>query len=310
MTDAEFATLPLVVEGESKVVRAHATDPNFCWIKYKPTIYSFTSNRAAVVPGSDKLRMAATRKFVQVLRHAGIDHAYVDVGEDEFILSRLVREPPPIEVVVKAFHSGTSKHRYYGMGTTHKVRSNHPFYAGAGWGPDDGYPGPVVRFDWRNPMWHPEKVAKLRARGEGSPPHDDNAEIKPGFGWLYAVVPNGSLPEAVHEWPDRFRAQVMMADEVLGEAQADLFVDVAEARKTALKVYGALNDFLGPRDIVLYDLCLFITSDGKTVFGEISQDCGRFRHFDLGSLDKDVWRAGGSSADVLAKWAELLRCIS
>ena len=52
------------------------------------------------------------------------------------------------------------------------------------------------------------------------------------------------------------------------------------------------------------------TPDGKTVFGEISQDCGRFRHFDLGSLDKDVWRSGGSSELVLEKWQLLLDLIS
>ncbi len=63
------------------------------------------------------------------------------------------------------------------------------------------------------------------------------------------------------------------------------------------------------KDIVCYDLCLFISEDGALVFGEISQDCGRYRHFDLGSLDKDVWRAGGSSESVLAKWQLLLDLI-
>lgn len=284
MTESEFKDLPLIVEGESKVVRAHATDPALCWIQFKPTIYSFTTNRAAWVPGSDRLRMEASRVFLRVLREAGVDHAYIDVGED-FILSRLVQDPPPIEVVVKAFHSGTSKHRYYGMGTTYKVRPNHPLYAGCSFGSEGGYPGPMVRFDWRNPMWHPERVEIERAA-------------------------NGDLPAEVYRWPDDIRKRVMLADEVLGDQQADWFIDVVEARKTALRTYGALSDFLNSRDVVLYDLCLFITSDGKTVFGEISQDCGRFRHFDLGSLDKDVWRAGGSSDIVLQKWAELLRVIS
>lgn len=66
---------------------------------------------------------------------------------------------------------------------------------------------------------------------------------------------------------------------------------------------------LAERDVVLYDLCLFITKDGETVFGEISQDCGRFRHFDLGCLDKDAGRAGGSSEHVLRKWQLLLDLI-
>ena len=70
-----------------------------------------------------------------------------------------------------------------------------------------------------------------------------------------------------------------------------------------------LANFLAEHDVVLYDLCLFISADGETVFGEISQDCGRFRHFDLGSLDKDEWRAGGSSEHVLNKWQMLLDII-
>jgi hypothetical protein len=76
-----------------------------------------------------------------------------------------------------------------------------------------------------------------------------------------------------------------------------------------LRTYDALAGFLAERDVTCYDLCLFVTEDGRTVFGEISQDCGRYRHFDLGSLDKDVWRAGGSSEQVLEKWRTLLEVI-
>lgn len=257
LTDAEFEALPLVVEGESKIVRD--AGGGLCVIRFKPTIYSFSANRAGIVPGSDGLRLGATRVFVEVLRRRGIDHAYLDIGE-RFVLSKLIHAPPPIEVIVKAFHSGTSKHRYVGMAGT-PVRENHPFYGGATFGADDGYPGPIVRFDWRNPLLHPETGVRL-------------------------------------------------ADEVLGDDQADWFIDVRAARNTALSTYQALSDFLGERDVVLYDLCLFITGDGRTVFGEISQDCGRFRHFDLGSLDKDAWRAGGSSEHVLEKWKLLLEIVS
>lgn len=255
LTDSEFVKLPLVVEGESKEVRDAGN--GLCVIRFKPTIYSFTANRAGVIYGSDTLRLRASRIFLDVLRKADIKHAYREVG-DRYVLADLIQEPPPIEVVVKAFHSGTSKHRYYGMAGT-PIRSNHPFYAGQKFEADGGYPGPIVRFDWRNPM-----------------------------------------RDATGKW---------LADEVLGDAQADWFIDTAKARMTALRVHKALQDFLTTKDIVLYDLCLFITTDGQTVFGEISQDCGRFRHFDLGSLDKDAWRAGGSSEHVLQKWQLLLDLI-
>lgn len=258
ITDSEYESMPLIVEGESKIVRAIPDAPGLALIRLKPTIYSFTANRAGVVAGSDTLRLRATRILTDVLRRAGIAHAYHYVGE-RFIVSDHIERPPPIEVVVKAFHTGTSKHRYAGMSDV-SVRRSHPLYAGFHFEADGAYPVPVVRFDWRNPL--------------------------------------------------RDASGKTMADEVLGDETANWFIDVTVARLTALRAFKALSDFLGLRDIVLCDVCFFISEDGRTMFGEISQDCGRFRHFDLGSLDKDVWRAGGSSSDVLAKWDLLTQMIA
>jgi phosphoribosylaminoimidazole-succinocarboxamide synthase len=220
--------------------------------------------------------------FKEVLARAGIKHAYHQVNE-RWALADLVLPPvtasnpnqfrpgdlradqlaalpvaPPIEVVVKRMHSGTSKHRYAGM-AGHPARASHPLYAGYTFAADDAYPQAIVRFDWRNPL--------RDAQGN------------------------------------------RLQDEVLPDTIADWYIDTARARRTALRVYEALSNFLERRDIVCYDLCLFIAEDGELVFGEISQDCGRYRHFDLGSLDKDVWRSGGSSEDVLNKWRLLLACI-
>ncbi|WQJ53536.1 MAG: hypothetical protein [Wendovervirus sonii] len=244
-----FRKMPLVVEGESKEIRA--LDDDFCIIYFKPTIYSFTSNRTGVVEGSNIPRVHCSQVLCELLKENGIDHAYLDYG-DEFVLARIIKDAPNIEVVVKANHTGTSKHRYFGMNGS-KVRKSHPYYAGMEIKDMEPYPEAIVRFDWRNPFWEPE----------------------------------------THK---------MLADEVLGDAQADFFIDVKEARKTAAKTFQVISDYLSDHDIVCYDLCLFISEDGKTVYGEISPDCGRYRHFDLGSLDKDVWRAGGSSEQVLEKW--------
>lgn len=280
MTPEEFGALPLVIEGESKEVRYLGSGK--VAIRFKPTIYSFTSNRCGVVEGSERLRLRACRVFLSELKKAGIKHAYCEVTDD-YVIADLVQSPdteyakyglspftpddvPPcltgnsIEVIVKRFHSGTSKHRYKGMAGA-RVRQTHPLFGQVGWTirPEDAYPAPIVRFDWRNPL--------MDADGKA------------------------------------------VADEILPEDLADWFIDTKKARATALRVYDVLESFLAERDIVLYDLCLFIAEDGETVYGEISQDCGRFRHFDLGSLDKDVWRSGGSSADVLSKWELLLQLI-
>lgn len=248
LTLDEFRKLPLFIEGESKEIRLLNDEIGI--IYFKPTIYSFTANRTGVVEGSNIPRVKVSSVLCEVLKKHGINHAYIDYA-DEFVITHIVKNPN-IEIVVKANHTGTSKHRYYGMNQM-TVRESHPLYAGMPIKDMDAYPVPIVRFDWRNPFQHPE-------------------------------------------------TKVPLADEVLGEEQADWFIDVKEARKTASLTFSVLQDFLNDKDIMVYDLCLFITEDGKTVYGEISPDCGRYRHYDLGSLDKDVWRSGGSSKDVLDKW--------
>lgn len=279
LAQEEFKSLPPVIEGESKEVR-YAGNGQVV-IRFKPTVYSYTANRCGLVEGSETLRLRATRTFLEVLRKAGIKHAYREVT-DKWVLSDLVlpsdvefkkydlptfspddmtkkrAKAPPIEVIVKRYHGGTSKHRYNGMDGA-KVRDKHPLYSGMTISSEGAYPSPIVRFDWRNPI------------------RDETGN--------------------------------RVADEILPEDVADWFIDTKKARQTALCVYSALEEFLGERDIVCNDLCLFIAEDGETVYGEVSQDCGRFRHFDLGSLDKDVWRAGGSSAQVLEKWETLLKLI-
>lgn len=252
-----FRKLPLVIEGESKEIRA--LDDDYCIIYFKPTIYSFTSNRTGIVEGSNIPRVKASAVFAELLKKNGVQHAYLDYG-NEFILARIIKNAPNIEVVVKNFHTGTSKHRYFGMNGS-KVRASHPFYGGMEIKNMEAYPQPLVRFDWRNPFFHPT-------------------------------------------------TKEMLADEVLGDNQADWFIDVKEARKTAMKTFSLVSNYLGDADVLPYDLCLFISEDGKTVFGEISPDCGRYRHMDYGSLDKDVWRAGGSSEMVLEKWNLLTKLIT
>ena len=59
----------------------------------------------------------------------------------------------------------------------------------------------------------------------------------------------------------------MLADEVMCNVHADYYIDVKEARKTASMTFSVLSDFLAEKDIVIYDLCLFISEDCKTVYG-------------------------------------------
>lgn len=46
-----------------------------------------------------------------------------------------------------------------------------------------------------------------------------------------------------------------------------IIFDIKEVRKTAAMTFSVLSDFLTEKDIVIYDLCLFISEDCKTVYG-------------------------------------------
>lgn len=267
----EFAQMPLVIEGESKEVR-YAGEGEVV-IRLKPTIYSYTHNRTGEIPGSDMVRLQAIQRLLPCIRELGLFHTYKQVN-NRWILSELVRQPdlkdgpavfrpydlseseindlpiaPPIEVIAKARHTGTSKHRYYDFG-------NYPTRDGQYIETEELYPEPVIRFDWRNPMRRPDTGERL-------------------------------------------------ADEILPEVMADWFINTEQARATATKAFLGLSDFMGERGLDLWDICFFISEDGQKLFGEISPDCMRVRALGKQALDKDVWRAGGSSSEVLEKWTTM-----
>lgn len=311
-----FKSLPLVIEGESKEVRY--AGKGMVVIRFKPTIYSFTQNRCAEVPGSEIPRLRASKIFVEMLREQGIRHAYRQVN-DRFVLAQLVMphavefqkyglptfvppdltaeqiaalpKAPPIEIIAKRYLTGTTKHGCVGLaGST--VREDHPFYAGMELTPDGALPEMLIRFDWRNPLTQEGKGERMWQ------------QLREGLGkGFFRHLDYGrecDLSRAVITYGDR------CADTVLPLQLADLFIDVEQARRTAFLAAQAIENFLAGSQVVFYDLCMFIDQSGTLVYGEISPDCGRYRHLDLGELDKDVWRTGGSSQAVIDKW--LLLC--
>lgn len=98
---------------------------------------------------------------------------------------------------------------------------DHPFWPNRVIQKGDAFEGPQVRFDWRNPFWHPEKVAKKRR------------EIRDKLGI--------EIENEVFQWPAELRSEVMMRDEVLPEDLADRLIDVRQARRTALWTYAVLQ---------------------------------------------------------------------
>ena len=65
-----FRKMPLVVEGESKEIRA--LDDEYCIIYFKPTIYSFTYNRTGIVEGSNIPRVHVSKVLCELLKEHGI----------------------------------------------------------------------------------------------------------------------------------------------------------------------------------------------------------------------------------------------
>jgi phosphoribosylaminoimidazole-succinocarboxamide synthase len=140
LADARFAELPLLVEGESKVLRAAA--PGLAVVRLKPTLFSFRAGRHGIVEGTDALRLRISERLWAVLEGSGIPTTIRSVGLHSYLTEFV--DAPPIEVVVKACNVGTPKHIYSGMGT-HRTRFGTTIEA------DVPHP-PYVRFDWRNPL--------------------------------------------------------------------------------------------------------------------------------------------------------------
>lgn len=272
----EFKNLPEVIEGESKEIR-YLGEGDVA-IRLKPTVYSFTHNRTGEIEGTDWLRLQASKILSEQLALNGINHAYRHFS-DSFIQAQLVLQPP-------------TKDQPY------------PFR------PDDISDEELSKLAVAPPI---EVVVK--DRHVGTPKHRyykfGNYPTREG---LY-IQPEDIYPETTvrFDWrnPMHDERGNRLADEVLGEEMANWFINVKTARQTARKAFSVLQTFMKSRGIDLWDICFFISEDGETMFGEISQDCGRYRLLDTtNSLDKDVWRQGGSGEQVTEKWRQFLDLIS
>lgn len=86
-----FEDLPLLIEGESKVIRV--IDDQNVIVRLKPTLFSYSANRAATVEGTDRLRLRISERLWRMLETEGVPSTIVHVGEDYYI-SRRVAAPP------------------------------------------------------------------------------------------------------------------------------------------------------------------------------------------------------------------------
>jgi len=253
-TDKEFNDLKFLIEGESKIVRKYNDKLNI--IRYKASVYSHKMQRGGNVDGTDYERISVTKNILDIFSRHCIKHTYLSIGK-QYILSESINietDIPPIEVIVKRCFIGSDKHRYYGMEKV-KTRFGTPLVSEE----LKEYPEILVRYDYRNPNFHPE-----------------------------TGIPIGDM---------------LICDDL-----ADQLINVEVSKKAAKHIFRVLMEHFEKMNIYMQDICLMLTVDGDKLYGEVSQDCGRYKYkheHTLTDLDKDIWRAGGSSDLVLEKYKKL-----
>lgn len=148
----DFENLPLLFEGESKIGRL--LNKKIVVERFKPTVYSYTSNRYGIVEGTDDLRILFSaeifRRFTQyaINSEKDIKNAFLGIIETSSgpLLVQKQVEACNLEVRVKRYHIGSPVHRYKYTESFATTQSSEPLTR---WSKFDT---PVVCFDWRHPL--------------------------------------------------------------------------------------------------------------------------------------------------------------
>lgn len=240
-------------------------------IELKPSVYSYTYNRCGLVEGSDILRYESCKILCKELKKNSIDHSYL-IYEDGLILSKLVLE--------------------------------------------DGFePNDISAKEKMDlPKFAPIEVV-VKTEHVGTPDHRyyEIGKYPTRFGYKIESKSKYPKPFVRFDWrnPNEDHEGKRLCDEVMSESFADYYINVENAKNTALKAFDVLSKFLESKKIQLIDICFFIDQNGTCIFSEISPDCMRVKSLEnKESLDKDIWRAGGSSPLLIQKWTKFLEMIS
>ena len=260
----------LLVEGESKKVFTK-DDDKYCYIILKNTIYSHSMQSTGVIEDLGAIRGEGSRYFLEMMNRNCIKHSYICINNFGVICSEFIENINPLEVVVKEYCEGTDKHSYY------KYRDNFTHS-------DGKYKhGPYVRFDWRNPNHLTEHGIDVR-------------EAIPNYYKEEEKI--GKLPffEKYLKKP--------MGDKTISEHILKDIIDIDVAKEEALKMFYTIKYHFEKAGLIIKDICFMMSGD--KFWSEINQDCMRIQLIDskTGTLDKDIWRSGGSSRKekIIGKW--------
>jgi len=197
-----FEDLTLLVNGDSKEIRL--LTPRIALARLRPTVYSFTSNRYGIAPGTEIVRSRFSAKlFRSMACEPGSVHlssaflGLIETPSGPLMAEELV-ETCNLEVRVKRFHVGSPVHRYRYTDRHRSALLGEPI---SRW---TRFAAPVVCFDWRNPM-----VAEDGSRLADEPLSDDYAAL-----WIDDVPKAKLLACDAFQWIERrfLRAGLQLID--------------------------------------------------------------------------------------------------
>jgi len=286
--DGLLVTLPaklyfhLFTEGESKKIFQIITNSQYLSplviIILKSTIYSHTKQATGEISGLGQIRSKGTIMFLEMAWRNQIHHAYRSVNPNGIIIADFV-DTKPVEIVFKKYCEGTDKHSYYG------ITQNSDIVLETG----EYICGTYIRFDWRNPNHISVKTGT-------------NIILNPYYYLLEEHYGKEAFFAKFLKTQDRARP---FGDKAVCSDILEQLIDVPQTRETAMKMVCTMQSYLTQLGLEAKDGCFMLDKSGKVFWSEVNQDCLRVQ-VKVGheSLDKDIWRAGGSAAkdQVVKKW--------
>jgi phosphoribosylaminoimidazole-succinocarboxamide synthase len=226
----QLETLPLLVEGESKIIKL--LNSKMVVEQFKPTVYSFTHNRYGEVEGTAELRVLFSSEVFRSMNrynHEQGKHlknaflAVINSADGPLMVQEKV-ETCNLEVRVKRYHIGSPVHRYKYTENYATVQLNEePLKK---W---TRFDVPLVCFDWRLPLTDEDGN-----RLADEPISDDYAGI-----WMNDIVEAKNLAREAFSWMERvFRDSGLLLVDIC------FFID-----KTGRTLYGEISpDCMRVRD--------------------------------------------------------------
>jgi phosphoribosylaminoimidazole-succinocarboxamide synthase len=218
----DFEKLPLLVEGESKIVRQ--LNAKMVVERFKPTVYSFTHNRYGEVEGTAELRILFSAELFRRMNRYSQEQrkklknaflAVVTTAEGPLLIQEKV-ETCNLEVRVKRYHVGSPVHRYKYSDKYNTVQLGEaPLKK---W---TRFDVPIICFDWRLPLTDEEGN-----RLADEPISDDYAGI-----WMNNVEDAKNLARETFSWMEQ-----LFRDAGLVLVDICFFID-----KSGRMIYGEIS---------------------------------------------------------------------